>query len=110
MARPERLHTWKNDWKDGGGAYCHQCTCRVRNQQVSFHALGKRSKPQVQLLIRLVLAARGRQLQGMTDISSYMRKEADSHCSATHYSKGATSVAVYCGQTPSQRGPNHTLS
>ncbi|GFV37291.1 transposable element Tcb2 transposase [Trichonephila clavipes] len=27
------------------------------------------------------------------------------HCSATLYSNGATSVAVYCGQTPSQRGP-----
>ncbi|GFV85160.1 transposable element Tcb2 transposase [Trichonephila clavipes] len=25
------------------------------------------------------------------------------HCSATFYSNGATSVAVYCGQTPSQR-------
>ncbi|GFX78182.1 transposable element Tcb2 transposase [Trichonephila clavipes] len=27
------------------------------------------------------------------------------HCSATLYSNGATSVAVYCGQTPSQKGP-----
>ncbi|GFT41197.1 uncharacterized protein TNCV_3403561 [Trichonephila clavipes] len=27
------------------------------------------------------------------------------HCSATLYSNGTTSVAVYCGQTPSQRGP-----
>ncbi|GFW38810.1 hypothetical protein TNCV_3881771 [Trichonephila clavipes] len=47
------------------------------NKRVSFHALGKRSKPQVQLLERLVVAARGRQLQGMTDISSCRRKEAD---------------------------------
>ncbi|GFT27110.1 uncharacterized protein TNCV_4676251 [Trichonephila clavipes] len=61
----------------------------------------------VQLLERLVVAARGRQLQGMTDISSCRRKEAISkrHCSATLYSNGVTSVAVYCGQTPSQRGP-----
>ncbi|GFT70315.1 transposable element Tcb2 transposase [Trichonephila clavipes] len=44
---------------------------------MSFRALGKRSKPQVQLLERLVVAARGRQLQGMTDISSCRRKEAD---------------------------------
>ncbi|GFT96143.1 transposable element Tcb2 transposase [Trichonephila clavipes] len=27
------------------------------------------------------------------------------HCSATLHSNGATSVAVYCGQTPSQREP-----
>ncbi|GFT72527.1 transposable element Tcb2 transposase [Trichonephila clavipes] len=40
------------------------------NKRVSFRALGKRSKPQVQLLERLVVATRGRQLQGMTDISS----------------------------------------
>ncbi|GFW11907.1 transposable element Tcb2 transposase [Trichonephila clavipes] len=30
---PGQLHTWKNDWKAGGGAYRHQCRCRVRNQQ-----------------------------------------------------------------------------
>ncbi|GFY01887.1 transposable element Tcb2 transposase [Trichonephila clavipes] len=30
---PGRLHTWKNDRKAGGGAYGHQCSCRVRNQQ-----------------------------------------------------------------------------
>ncbi|GFV80818.1 uncharacterized protein TNCV_3516861 [Trichonephila clavipes] len=47
------------------------------NKRVSFRALGERSKPQVQLLERLVVAARGRQLQGMTDISSCRRKEAD---------------------------------
>ncbi|GFX51654.1 hypothetical protein TNCV_5013571 [Trichonephila clavipes] len=51
---PGRLHTWKNDRK-----------------------VGKRSKPQVQLLERLVVAVRGRQLQGMTDISSCRRKKAD---------------------------------
>ncbi|GFV30121.1 transposable element Tcb2 transposase [Trichonephila clavipes] len=27
------------------------------------------------------------------------------HCSATLYSNGVASVAVYCGQTPSQKGP-----
>ncbi|GFU68866.1 transposable element Tcb2 transposase [Trichonephila clavipes] len=27
------LHTWKKDRKAGGEAYCHQCSCRVRNQQ-----------------------------------------------------------------------------
>ncbi|GFV59000.1 transposable element Tcb2 transposase [Trichonephila clavipes] len=27
------------------------------------------------------------------------------HCSATLYNNGATSVVVYCGQTPSQKGP-----
>ncbi|GFV33631.1 uncharacterized protein TNCV_4567461 [Trichonephila clavipes] len=47
------------------------------NKRVSFRALGKRSNPQVQLLERLVVATRGRQLQGMTDISSCRRKEAD---------------------------------
>ncbi|GFX91753.1 uncharacterized protein TNCV_3529521 [Trichonephila clavipes] len=47
------------------------------NKRVSFRALGKRFKPQVLLLERLVVAARGRQLQGMTDISSCRRKEAD---------------------------------
>ncbi|GFT26735.1 hypothetical protein TNCV_3709321 [Trichonephila clavipes] len=30
---PGRLHTWKIDRKAGGGAYCHRCSCRVRNQQ-----------------------------------------------------------------------------
>ncbi|GFS77979.1 uncharacterized protein TNCV_2028431 [Trichonephila clavipes] len=47
------------------------------NKRVSFRALGKRSKPQVQLLERLVVASRGRQQQGMTDISSCRRNEAD---------------------------------
>ncbi|GFV21384.1 uncharacterized protein TNCV_2371411 [Trichonephila clavipes] len=47
------------------------------NKGVSFRVLGKRSKPQVQLLERLVVASRGRQLQGMTDISSCRRKKAD---------------------------------
>ncbi|GFX12016.1 hypothetical protein TNCV_2998001 [Trichonephila clavipes] len=37
----------------------------------------KRSKPQEQLLERLVVADRGRQVQGMTDISSCRRKVAD---------------------------------
>ncbi|GFX70762.1 hypothetical protein TNCV_1337241 [Trichonephila clavipes] len=32
------------------------------------------------------------------------------HCSATLYSNGATSVAVYCGQTPPQRWPIHPPS
>ncbi|GFU46050.1 uncharacterized protein TNCV_4692361 [Trichonephila clavipes] len=32
------------------------------------------------------------------------------HCSATLYSNGETSVAVYCGQTPSQKGPIHPPS
>ncbi|GFT82106.1 uncharacterized protein TNCV_3910351 [Trichonephila clavipes] len=45
--------------------------------KVSFRALGKRSKPQIQLLERLVVAARRRQLRGMTDISSCRQKEAD---------------------------------
>ncbi|GFU34447.1 hypothetical protein TNCV_1991961 [Trichonephila clavipes] len=75
---PGQLHTWKNDRKAGEGASRYQCSCRVRNQQkVSFHALGKRTKLQVQLLESLVVAARGRQLQGMTDISSSRQKEAD---------------------------------
>ncbi|GFU95416.1 uncharacterized protein TNCV_4787511 [Trichonephila clavipes] len=59
----------------------------------------------IQLLERLMVAARGRQLQRMTDISSYRRKEADGSQQASLLSNGATSVAVYCGQTPSQRGP-----
>ncbi|GFV71440.1 uncharacterized protein TNCV_4564241 [Trichonephila clavipes] len=37
----------------------------------------KAFQPQVQLLERLLVAARGRQLQGRTDISSCRRKEAD---------------------------------
>ncbi|GFV35551.1 uncharacterized protein TNCV_3205821 [Trichonephila clavipes] len=37
----------------------------------------KASKPQVQLLEKLVVATRGRQLQGKTDISSCRRKESD---------------------------------
>ncbi|GFS79897.1 uncharacterized protein TNCV_750591 [Trichonephila clavipes] len=45
--------------------------------KVSFRTLGKRSKPQVQLLERLVVAARGRQLQERTDLSSCRRKEAE---------------------------------
>ncbi|GFU22507.1 uncharacterized protein TNCV_1304181 [Trichonephila clavipes] len=57
------------------------------NKRVSFRALGKRSKPQVQLLERLVVAARGRQLQGMTDISSCRRKEADGSQQASLLSK-----------------------
>ncbi|GFS59823.1 hypothetical protein TNCV_2806361 [Trichonephila clavipes] len=61
-----RLHTWKNDRKAGGGAFRHQCSCRVRNQQkCRFEHL------------RLVVATRGQQLQGMTLISSCRRKEAD---------------------------------
>ncbi|GFT11490.1 uncharacterized protein TNCV_2523101 [Trichonephila clavipes] len=47
------------------------------NKRVSFRALRKRSKPQVRLLQRLVVAARGRQLPGMTEVSSCRRKEAD---------------------------------
>ncbi|GFT95271.1 HTH_Tnp_Tc3_2 domain-containing protein [Trichonephila clavipes] len=48
------------------------------NKRVSFRALGKRSKPQVQLLERLVVPARRRQLQGMTNISSCRRKQSAS--------------------------------
>ncbi|GFU72841.1 uncharacterized protein TNCV_2783061 [Trichonephila clavipes] len=48
------------------------------NKRVSFRALAKRFKPQVQLLEMLVVAARGRKLQRMTDISFCRRKEADS--------------------------------
>ncbi|GFU08982.1 metalloendopeptidase OMA1, mitochondrial [Trichonephila clavipes] len=52
--------------------------------KVSFCALGKRSKPQVQLLERLVVAARGRQLQGMTDnIILQVKRVSKRHCSAT---------------------------
>ncbi|GFT61948.1 transposable element Tcb2 transposase [Trichonephila clavipes] len=47
------------------------------NKRVSFRAIGKHSKPQVPLLEKLVVAARVRQLQGMTDISSCRRKETD---------------------------------
>ncbi|GFY36487.1 transposable element Tcb2 transposase [Trichonephila clavipes] len=57
------------------------------NKRVSFRALGKRSKPQVQLLERLVVAARGRQLQRMTEISSCKRKEADGSQQAPLLSK-----------------------
>ncbi|GFT69452.1 hypothetical protein TNCV_1297471 [Trichonephila clavipes] len=75
---PERLHTWKNDRETGGGAYRHQCSCIVQNQQkCRFVPLESVPKPQVHLLKRMVVAARGRQLQGTTDISSCRRKEAD---------------------------------
>ncbi|GFW44978.1 hypothetical protein TNCV_4512921 [Trichonephila clavipes] len=50
---------------------------RRSGDQYSEQALGKRFKPQVQLLERLAGAARGRQLQGMTNILSCRRKEAD---------------------------------
>ncbi|GFY13519.1 hypothetical protein TNCV_4958891 [Trichonephila clavipes] len=49
----------------------------LESTKVSFRTLGKRSKPEVQLLERSLVAARGRQLQEMTDISSCRRKEAD---------------------------------
>ncbi|GFV10049.1 hypothetical protein TNCV_270631, partial [Trichonephila clavipes] len=51
---------------------------------------------------RLVVAARGRQLQGddqyiILQAKRGRRQSAKRHCSATLYSNGATSVAVYCG-------------
>ncbi|GFX86268.1 transposable element Tcb2 transposase [Trichonephila clavipes] len=82
MARRNHLDYFKRGRMIGKleeGAYRHLCSCRDRNQQkrVSFRALGKRSKPKVQMLERLVVAARGRQLQGMTNISSCRRKVVD---------------------------------
>ncbi|GFU06588.1 transposable element Tcb1 transposase [Trichonephila clavipes] len=82
---PGRLHTWKNDRKAGGGAYRHQCSCRVRNQQKCRFARLE-SVPNYRLE-RLVVAARERQLQGMTDISSCRRKEADGSQQASLLSK-----------------------
>ncbi|GFV87360.1 uncharacterized protein TNCV_4033321 [Trichonephila clavipes] len=38
---PGRLHTWKNDRKAAGGAYRHQCNCRVRNQESVVSRPGK---------------------------------------------------------------------
>ncbi|GFU13956.1 transposable element Tcb1 transposase [Trichonephila clavipes] len=75
---PGRLHTWKNDRKAGGGAYRHQCTCRVRNQQkCRFALLESVPNHRYSCYERLVVAARGRQLHGMTYMSSCRRKEAD---------------------------------
>ncbi|GFU86928.1 uncharacterized protein TNCV_3441981 [Trichonephila clavipes] len=48
------------------------------NKRVSFRALGKRYKPQIQLLERLMVTARGLKLQGTAYISSCRQKEADS--------------------------------
>ncbi|GFV67373.1 transposable element Tcb2 transposase [Trichonephila clavipes] len=73
---PGRLHSWKDDRKAGGGAYRHQCSCRVQNQQkrVSFCALGKRSKPQVKrgqrqsasVIAQQLSTATGRQVSRFT--------------------------------------------
>ncbi|GFS90988.1 uncharacterized protein TNCV_2119881 [Trichonephila clavipes] len=64
--------------------------------KVSFRALGKCSKPQVLLLERLMMAARGRQLQGMTDISSCRRKEDDSSQQVPFFSNSVQQRSDKC--------------
>ncbi|GFX10849.1 uncharacterized protein TNCV_3196111 [Trichonephila clavipes] len=67
------------------------------NIRVSFRVLGKRFKPQVQLLESLAVAARGRQLQGMTDISPCSRKDADSSQKAPLLSNSVQQRGDKCG-------------
>ncbi|GFT90836.1 transposable element Tc3 transposase [Trichonephila clavipes] len=80
---PGRLHTWKNDRKADEGQSPVQLQSS-ESTKVSFRALGKRSKPQVQLLERLVVAARERQLQGDDQyiILQAKRGRRQRHCSA----------------------------
>ncbi|GFX51144.1 uncharacterized protein TNCV_2734951 [Trichonephila clavipes] len=66
------------------------------NNRVSIRALGKSSKPQVLLLERLVVAFRGRQLQGVTNISSCRRKEADSSQQVTFLSNSVQQRSDKC--------------
>ncbi|GFU35784.1 hypothetical protein TNCV_1083481 [Trichonephila clavipes] len=112
---PGRLHTWKNDRKAGGGAYRHQCSCRVRNQQkcrferlesvqTTGTAVEKGSSISLGGRPRTTTAGNDRYI--ILQVKKGRRQSATPcHCSATLYSNGATSVAVYCSQTPSQRGP-----
>ncbi|GFV18610.1 transposable element Tcb2 transposase [Trichonephila clavipes] len=63
-----------NDRKAGGGAYRHQCSCRVRNQQ-NCRALGKRSKPQSASVIAQQLStATGREVLRFT-VARRLHKE-----------------------------------
>ncbi|GFW49681.1 hypothetical protein TNCV_357841 [Trichonephila clavipes] len=68
---------------------------QLQSSESTKVSLGKSFIPQVQLLERLVVAARGRQLQGMNDISSYRRKEVDS-----------SQQAPLLGNSVQQRGDN----
>ncbi|GFT88538.1 hypothetical protein TNCV_263191 [Trichonephila clavipes] len=61
---------------------------------MSFRSLEKRTKPHVQLLKKLMMAARGRQLQGMTDISSCRRKEADGSQQASLLSNSCEEIPL----------------
>ncbi|GFT94882.1 transposable element Tcb1 transposase [Trichonephila clavipes] len=70
----------------------------LESTKVSFRALGKCSKPQVLQLERLEMAALGRQLQGMTDISSCRQKEANSsHNLKEIHRYGGPGVLVWGG-------------
>ncbi|GFX73167.1 transposable element Tcb2 transposase [Trichonephila clavipes] len=71
MARrksPGRLHTWKNDRKAGRGAYCHQCSCRVENQQkCRFARLAKRGRHQsASVIAQQLCTTAGRQVSWFT--------------------------------------------
>ncbi|GFW40074.1 transposable element Tcb2 transposase [Trichonephila clavipes] len=59
---------WKNDRKAGGGAYCHQCSCRVENQQkCRFACLVKRGRHQsASVISQQLCTTTGRQVSWFT--------------------------------------------
>ncbi|GFW42991.1 hypothetical protein TNCV_4651601 [Trichonephila clavipes] len=107
---PGRLQTWKNDRKAGGGAYRHQCSCRVRNQQkCHFERLESVLNHRYSCYKVWWWPPEDDNCRGCRIYHPAGEKRPTAvskrHCSATLYSNGATSVAIYCGQTSSQRGP-----
>ncbi|GFW87607.1 transposable element Tcb2 transposase [Trichonephila clavipes] len=54
---PGRLHTWKNDRKSGGGAYCHQCSCRVGNHGPDFIFMDDNARPHRTLAVEKLLGS-----------------------------------------------------
>ncbi|GFW92114.1 hypothetical protein TNCV_2153931 [Trichonephila clavipes] len=89
---PGRLPTWKNDRKAGGGRTVTGVAAEFGINKVSFRAHGKRFKPQVQLLERLVVAAQDDNCRGwpIYPPAGEKRRTAVSkrHCSATLQQRG----------------------
>ncbi|GFT21628.1 hypothetical protein TNCV_617321 [Trichonephila clavipes] len=75
---PEQLNTWKNDHKAGGGRTVTSVASDFGINKSVVSRAWKAFQTICAAVRRLVVAARGRQLQGMTDISSCRRKVADS--------------------------------
>ncbi|GFV65237.1 hypothetical protein TNCV_4572371 [Trichonephila clavipes] len=103
---PGRLHTWKNNWKAGGGAYRHQCICKVRNQQKCRFACFE-SVPNHSTAVRKISGGYPRTTTAGDDRCIILQVKRGPHttvskrnCSGNLYSNAATSVAVYCRQTP----------